>query len=321
MIRGALFMVVLVGCSEKATAPAHNRQTLSFSVDVLSVEAKRVDYLVQSPGTIDAFERVQVTARVAGAVDHVLFAEGQAVKKGATLVSIDGERYGLAVAQARAALQKAEATQADAEAQVARRVGATKDHPGLIPGEELGEEQTKELTAKADTEVALQALKTAQVNLRDSSVTAPMDGIIQTRTVETGQYLQPGYVMATLLRNDPMLLHFQVEPDDAPRLKPGMSASFTLRETQRTFTATLTLVAGAADSATHMVQVTGEVDDKQHKYWLRPGSFCDVTIDLGAKRDSPVIHGAEALSDGANVHATRVTPESLGGAADGGTAP
>ena len=41
--------------------------------------------------------------------------------------------------------------------------------------------------------------------------------------------------MATLLRADPMLLRFQVEPQDAPRLKPGMTATFTMRETQRTY--------------------------------------------------------------------------------------
>jgi multidrug efflux system membrane fusion protein len=372
-------LAMLTACgANTATPPAKGgRPALVFTVDAMPVEAKKVDYVVQAPGTIEAFERVQVTARVAGVVDRVLFAEGQQVKKGTALVSIDGERYVLAVAQAKAALQKAAATQADAEAMVARREGATKDHPGLIPGEELASDRTKALTAKADTEVAAQALKTAQVNSRDSSVVAPIDGVIQTRTVETGQYVQAGYVMATLLRNDPMLLRFQVEPDDAPRLKPGMAASFTMRETQRTFTATLTLVAGAADNATHMVSIAGEVTADQHKYWLRPGSFCDVTVDIGAKRDAPliprsaaratdhgyvayvidgevakehpltlgmstkdgwvevrsglkagdllVVRGAEALSSGAKVHATKVTPDSLGGAPttarDAGAAP
>ncbi|HXU69243.1 MAG TPA: efflux RND transporter periplasmic adaptor subunit [Polyangia bacterium] len=357
--------VALAACSSKpAEQPKKGgRQALVYTVDVIPVEAKKVDYLVQAPGTIDAFERVQVTARVAGVVDRVLFAEGQQVKKGTPLVSIDSERFRLAVAQAKAALDKASATQSDAEAMVARREAATKDHPGLIPGEEIAMDKTKVLTAKADTEVAGQGLKTAEVNLRDSSVVAPIDGVIQTRTVETGQLVQAGAVIATLLRNDPMLLHFQVEPDDAPRLKPGMPASFTLRETQRTFNAKLTLVAGAADPATHMVAVTGEVIADAHKYWLRPGSFCDVTVDLGAKREAPliprsaaratdhgyvayvvagdtaeerplklgmstrdgwvevrdglkagdtlVVRGAEALSNGAKVHANKVTPESL----------
>jgi RND family efflux transporter MFP subunit len=286
-----VLFALLSACSTHPAAapPKSGRQALVYTVDVITVEAKKVDYMVQAPGTIDAFERVQVTARVAGIVDRVLFAEGQQVKKGTALVGIDGERFSLAVAQAKAELGKATAMQADAEAMVARREGATKDHPGLIPGEEIASDKTRVLTAKADSDVAVQALRTAQVNLRDSSVVAPIDGVIQTRTVETGQYVQAGYVMATLLRNDPMLLHFQVEPDDAPRLKPGMTATFTMRETQRTFNAKLTLVAGAADSTTHMVSITGEVVADEHKYWLRPGSFCDVTLDLGAKRDAPLI--------------------------------
>jgi membrane fusion protein, multidrug efflux system len=225
VIRIVSCCLLLAACSNPPDAQKKTRAQLVYAVDVIPIVAKKVDYIVQAPGTIDAFERVQVTARVAGVVDRVLFAEGQQVKKGATLVSIDGERFSLAVAQAKAALDKAVATQADAQAMVTRREGATQDHPGLIPGEEIAGDKTKVLTAKADSEVAVQALKTAQVNLRDSSVVAPIDGIIQTRTVETGQYVQAGYLMATLLRNDPMLLRFTVEPDDAPRLKVGMTAA------------------------------------------------------------------------------------------------
>jgi RND family efflux transporter MFP subunit len=262
---------------------------LSFAVEALKVESQRLDYVVTAPGTIEAFERVQVTSRVSGVVDRVAFTEGQDVKQGDVLVTIDAERFRLAVNSARAALEKAQAAQKDVEAMIARREGASDKHPGLIPGEELETYRTKGLTAKADTAVAAEALKVAELNLRDSAVRAPIAGTIQTRTVETGQYVQPGYIMATLLRNDPLLLRFQVEPLEAPRIKPGMIASLALRETQRTFTAKITLIAGAADPATHMVAVTGQVDANDHKYWLRPGSFCDVSLDVGASRDAPVI--------------------------------
>ncbi len=172
---------------------------------------------------------------------------------------------------------------------VARREGASAQHPGLIPGEELATYQTKTLTAKADTEVASESLKVAQVNLRDAFVRAPIDGTIQTRTVETGQYVNTGYLMATLLRSDPLLLRFQVEPENAPRLKPGMPVNFTLREAQGDYKAKITLVAAAAEPTTHTVAVTAEVDTENKKYWLRPGSFCEVSIDIGAKRDAPLI--------------------------------
>ncbi len=274
-----------------ATKSQHGgRQTLTYATDVMQVEAKPVTYVVSAPGRIEAFEQVQVTARVAGAVDRVGFSEGQPVKRGQVLVIIDSARFQSAVDGAKATLDKAVAAQSDAEAMVTRRQGASAEHPGLIPGEEIATYRTKAVTAKADTQVAAQALKAAELNLRDSFVRAPIDGVIQTRTVETGQYVQAGYLMATLLRKDPMLLRFEVEVSDAMRLKPDMTASFTLRETQDVFSANITLVAGAADATSHMVPITAQIVDKEHKYWLRPGSFCDVTVDLErAQRLAPTI--------------------------------
>ena len=291
----SLASLELISCKKDDPAPAAGGGRslrgggAAFAVDVMSTEAKTVDYIVQVPGTIEAFERIQVTARVAGVVDRVAFSEGQNVKKGDVLVIIDSERFQLAVNSAKAALAKAQAAQKDTEAMAGRRETASEQHPGLIPGEEVESYKTKNLTAQADKDVAAEALKVAQANLRDSSVRAPIEGTIQTRTVETGQYVNAGYLMATLLRSEPMLLRFQVDPQDAPRLKPGMAVSFTMRETQNQYKASITLVAAAADPSTHTVGVTAEVDSENKKYWLRPGSFCDVTIDVGASRQAVVI--------------------------------
>ncbi|MBK7397734.1 MAG: HlyD family efflux transporter periplasmic adaptor subunit [Myxococcales bacterium] len=177
---------------------------------------------------------------------------------------------------------------ADAEAMVARREKASAEHPGLIPAEELATYKTKVLTAKADLMSANESLKVAQINLRDAYVRAPMAGVMQTRTVETGQYVGTGILMATLLRQDPMLLRFPVEPKDAPRLKPDMIANFMIRETARVYRARITLVSAAADPTTHTFGVTGEVLEDDHQFWLRPGRQCDVTISSppSARRSS-----------------------------------
>jgi len=309
IVPGALLTFALLGalavsgCKKDATAgaePAAGARAgrgargagagVAMSVDVLPIALKTVDYVVTAPGTLDAFERVEVTARVSGAVDKVGFKEGQTVKKGDVLVVIDSERFQLAVNSAKAGLDKAIASEKDNQAMVARREGASNDHPGLIPGEELETYKTKTLTAKADTALATESVKTAQLNLRDAFVRAPMDGVIQTRTIETGQYVSTGYLMATLLREEPLLLHFQVEPENAPRLKPDMPVTFTIREVaDTTFTAKITLVAGAADPTSHTVPITAQVDGENKKYWLRPGTFCEVSIDVGAKREAPVI--------------------------------
>jgi len=262
---------------------------IKYAVEVYPVEKRKMQYSVVVPGTLEPFEHVQVTARVSGAVDRVAFSDGQKVKKGDVLVVIDSARYQSTVNSASASLQKAIATQKDADAQLARRKSAIDTHPGLIPGEEIATYETKTLTARADTALAQEALNAAALNLRDSEVRAPMDGVVQTRTVETGQYVQAGYLMATLLQSKPMLLKFNVQPLDAPRLAVGMKVTFTMRETERVFAAKITLVAGAAELDTHMIPVTAEVEDSEHEFWLRPGAFCEVTLVFGGVRDAIVI--------------------------------
>ncbi len=68
-----------------------------------------------------------------------------------------------------------------------------------------------------------------------------------------------------------------------------MVAEVALRESARRYDAKIMLVAEAADPATRLVQVTGQIDDKDHKYWLRPGAFCDVSVPVGDARVSIVV--------------------------------
>ena len=99
---------------------------------------RQVQYNVIAPGSIDAFQQVQITARVAGAVDKVAFVEGQTVKQGDLLVIIEVDRYQVAVDQAKAALDKARGRRTrPREAELARRQGAVAAHPGLVAGEEI----------------------------------------------------------------------------------------------------------------------------------------------------------------------------------------
>ena len=297
---GSMALVLSTGaCGSKSSggaAPAgsgkggHARgSAVEFPVEVAPIELRQIGYVITAPGTINAFEQVQVTARVAGAVDKVSFTEGANVTQGQVLATIESDRYQVAVDQAKASVDKASATQAQAEAQLARRAGANAAHPGLVTGEDIATFQTNVQTAKADVAAAQQLVKVAQLNLRDSFVKAPITGTIQTRTVETGQYLQPGAVLATLLQRDPLLLKFQVTEQDAPRLKPGMPVNLSMRESVNTYQAAINLVAGSADPTSHLVGVTALIDDKDHKYWLRPGAFCDVSIPVGGTRPAAVV--------------------------------
>jgi membrane fusion protein, multidrug efflux system len=262
---------------------------MAYPVSVAPLTMRQVKYNVTAPGSLDAFQQVQITARVAGAVDKVGFVEGQTVKKGDLLVLIEPDRYQVAVDQAKSAVDKAAATEKSAEAELARRQQAVADHPGLVAGEEVETYATNVQTTKADVAAAQENVRVAQLNMRDAFVRAPFTGVIQSRSVQEGQYLQPGAILGTLLQRDPLLLRFGVSESDAPRLTAGMTANITMRESTNTYTAKLILVAEAADPTTRLVPVTGQVDDTVHKYWLRPGAFCEVTIPIGDARAAIVV--------------------------------
>lgn len=285
-------MLVLAGCPKGGGGGPGGggpKKAVVFPVEVQPVEVRQVELTVAAVGSVDAFETVQVTARVAGAVDKVRFAEGQLVKPGDSLVEIDPTRYSLAVRAAKATLERAVAAKDDAEASLKRRESAQASSPGLITAEELATYKTKLATASADADAAQVALERAQVDLRDAYVKAPVGGVLQTRTVQTGQYVQPGAVLATLLRKDPVLARFKVTEADSVYLQPGMALHFLGGGDPKPFSAHITLVAAAADPTSRMVQVTAEVDEADRER-ARPGAFAEVTVPVGGGvHEAPVV--------------------------------
>ncbi|HEX8536452.1 MAG TPA: efflux RND transporter periplasmic adaptor subunit, partial [Cystobacter sp.] len=261
---------------------------IEFPVEVEPVAARDVEYVISAVGSVEAFEQVQITARVAGVVEQVRFLEGQSVKKGQVLAEIEPTRYGIAVRAARAALDRAEASRMQAQAASQRRASVNEVKPGLLPAEQIDTAEARARTAAADASAARAAVDQAELNLRDAYVKAPMEGVLQTRTVQTGQYVQPGTVLATLLRRDPLLLRFTVAEADVGRLKPGMPARFTVRSDSRTYTGKISYVADAADPASRMVKVTAEVSGKEAQA-LRPGAFATVTVPVETAQGAPVI--------------------------------
>lgn len=286
---------VLAGCCKKGGAPSPSakggpgaKSRVMFPVEVAPVELRTMVYSVSAVGSVDAFEKVQVTSRVPGVVDRVLFAEGSAAAVDQVLVEVSPERYRLAVEAAQATYEKALAAKADAEAGLKRREQVITKTPGLIPGEEVETWRTKVLLAAADVAQAKAALDQAKLNLHDAYVRAPFSGILQTRTVQTGQYVDVGIILATLVRRDPLLLRFQVPERDAAQMHPGIKAAFRMRDDTREYGAQIVHVGAAADETTRMVSVTAEVRDSNASA-LRPGAFAEITVPVSNPHDNPVI--------------------------------
>ncbi|MBE3125599.1 MAG: efflux RND transporter periplasmic adaptor subunit [Acidobacteria bacterium] len=292
VLAAAAAVIVITGaCKKEGAAPpaaGGGRGRVQFPVDTITVQVRSLVYSVTAVGSVEAFEKVQVTARVPGVADRVLFSEGGFAAADQVLVEIETERYRLGVEAAQAAYEKSEASKADAEAGLKRRETVITQTPGLIPGEEVEAWRTKVLVAASEVAQMRSALNQAKLNLRDAFVRAPIAGIIQTRTVQTGQYVQTGTVLATLVRRDPLLLRFKVPERDAARIKPGQEARFRVREDSREFTAKVVHVAESADDVSRLVAVTANIDDPSDRT-LRPGSFAEITVPVSSTREAAVI--------------------------------
>jgi len=275
-------LVLLWGAAACSNSAATREQTAKkptevvFPVETRLLAVGRVEYRVTAVGAVEAFENVQVTARVAGVVEHLKFKEGDNVKEGALLAEIEPQRFQLAVASAQAALARVQATKAEAERELERAEKLAAE--GVSSGLEVSNWQTKVATAAAQESEARAALGVSSLNLRDARLKAPLAGLIQSRLVQTGQYVQPGTVIATLIRRDPMLLRFRVTEQEAARLALGMQASFVVTGSAAPRQAKITFIAGAAEPASRMVPVAAEVPDDPS---LRPGAFAEVAVPVG----------------------------------------
>ncbi len=292
-----LMALVGAGACHKDESAANNgtrhKGPLAFPVQIESVSLRQVDYVSRAVGSIEAFETVQVTSRVAGVVERVRFQEGDTVNVNQVLVEIEPRRFHLSLQAEQAALAKAKAARADAEAGFGRRQAAVEKTPGLIPGEEVATWKTRVATADAEVAAAQAALGAADLNLRDAYVRAPVKGAIETRTVQTGQYVQLGTVLASLIRLYPLMLRFSLPPEAARNIKRGDWVAFKTADANESHRAKITYIAQSADPATRQVPMAAEVENPDTPD-VRPGQFAQVTAQLDDSKSS----GIEAKTEG-----------------------
>lgn len=277
----SLNIFLLISCgSTPAGKPTGQVKDLRYPVEAVTVQAEAVTFSIAAPGSVEAFETVSVTARVAGVADKVTFAIGDRITPDQVLVEIEPERYRLAVDQAKAGLAKTAATQADAESALKRREDANRSNPGLVRDEDIQTARTRVLAANADLAAARTAQAKAELDLRDALIHAPMAGIIQSRSVQTGQYVQVGMALATLLRRDPLQVGLQVSEVDAARLTMDSALTFTVSGGSRIHHAKIIHIAAAANAGSRMVAVRARIAEEDAAR-LRPGTFALCTVPVG----------------------------------------
>lgn len=276
----------------KGGAPAGMRPAVV--VRTASVSVQDVTYEVKALGSLEAQELVQVTAEVEGAVAEVRFHEGDRVTPQTVIARIDPERYRLELARAEAALQQAVAEKDRAEADLQRREELAESQ--LVAPEELNRSRGETSRLRAAAEAARAQRDWARENLKRSDVRPAASGVINTRTVETGQFVKLGNVLATLVDTSRLRLRFKVSEAESLRAREGEEVAFRVAALgEKGFPARIYHVGDVADPTSRQVEVLAWVKNPGE---LKGGFFAEVTLAVESRKDALTVpEGAVQASE------------------------
>ena len=202
-----LSLLILVGCTPKNEFKAPPPP----SVTVQNPEQKTVTVFVSFPGRLEAYDEVEIRARVKGFLKTVDFEDGQQVKADQLLFTIDPSEYITAVNSAKAGLAQAEAAQKLADATLQRTTKAYKTK---------AVSEVDKLTAEAQFDSAVAAVQSAQAVLNNAEldlsyteIRAPMAGRLSRHLMSAGNLVGDGQstLLTKLVVEAPIAAYFNID--------------------------------------------------------------------------------------------------------------
>jgi len=157
-----------------------------------------VVYYLFAPWTRDGHIRadvIQIAPDVSGLIQKVEVRDNQMIKRGDVLFTIDQDRFGLALRQARATLAERQETLA----QAARETRRNRKLGNLVATEQLEESQSREARARSAVNAAQVAVDTAQLNLDRSVIRSPVDGYLNDRAPRAHEFVTAGRAVLSVV--------------------------------------------------------------------------------------------------------------------------
>ena len=246
-------------------------------VEVALVTQGTVNTDISAVGTLQANESVIIRPQISGRIETIHFDEGQTVKKGERLFSLDASEY-------RAQLAEAEATVKLAKLKFDR----SKD---LLKKNLSSQQQYDEDAAKLDEANAQLALY--KDRLAKTVIRAPFSGILGLRKVSPGDVVQSGQELVNLEDIHLLKLDFRAPEIYLSDLKTGLEVTVVTRAFPNDiFTGKVFAIAPRVDEASRSILLRAHVANDESK--LRPGIFAKVELRL-ASRENALLIPEEAL--------------------------
>src|SRR5215813_6324537 len=293
-----------------------------------AVQQRDVPVEVAAIGNVEAYESVSVRSQVTGVVTEVMFHEGDFVKKGDHLFTVDPRPYEAMLEQAKANLVRDEALLAQSQAQQARDKAQTDylqqtsqrnaelAERGILSKDMLQQSQSQaaanQAAVKAD-EAAIEsaraqlgaqqaAVDNAAVQLAYTVIRSPINGRTGNLTMKPGNLATANTTeLTTIAQVEPVYVTFAVPATRLPAIRghdvkdPLTVSALPQDESSTPAMGALAFVDNAVDTTTDTIKLKAKFDNTDHRLW--PGQFARVTLKIATLSNATVV-SSEAVQTG-----------------------
>lgn len=306
LIAAAIFTYLRIKGNKKEAAATEAKTTQAANrpvpVTVGTVQSRTMPIFVTALGTVTAYNTVTVKSRVDGQLLTVPVREGQQVKQGQTLATIDARPYLAVQAQAEGQLVKDQAIAANAQAEAARYSALYQ--AGVISKESEQTQVSNSGQSVGTLAADRAAIQAAKVNVAYSRITSPINGVVGLRQVDAGNIVHAsdanGLLLVTQLQ--PIAVIFTLPEDQLQTVLKGIHAgrklvveAFDRSETTHLASGTLLTVDNQIDTTTGTVKAKAVFENRDGA--LFPNQFVNVRLILEQRLNSLVVPAA-AIQNG-----------------------
>ena len=267
----------LSACSgeEKSKTAQETPRTVQAQTTVIQMSEGLATTAV--PGTVEALESVRVASRLMGYIRDIAVVEGQAVKAGQRLFTIDPLDIEGAVEQARLGLKQAEDAMKDAEADYKRFENLYKDE--VVTRQNYEKMKLNYEMAVTRAAQAKAGLGTAQGQMRYATVTAPINGVVTSKLANEGDIAAPGHPVLMVENPARLQVRGAVSEDLYRTLKAGAQVMVEVDGQDKAVAAKVAQLAPAADPMTHTYTVKLDIAAPG----LKSGAFARIQFPTGKR--------------------------------------
>ncbi|MDH7511380.1 MAG: efflux RND transporter periplasmic adaptor subunit [Clostridiales bacterium] len=302
MLVFSLGVAVLSSCRPQKKEEAASETFGAAPVKVFKVKKQRISEKLFYTGTLEAWQRINITPDTGGKIARIYVNEGDRVAKGQVLAELDTQAIELQLKQAEAAFAVAQARYNDSRTNLDRMERLFKEK--AVSDQQYEQVRLAFDASKAQLDQAQAAVNLARHSLNVAIMKAPFSGIIASKNADVGDVINPmmgafsggsGGVL-TLVDFSRIKIRVDVSPSEITRVKKGQPAILRVPSLpEHEFRGTITVINLAADPLTKKFGVEVAVDNPD--LVLRPGTFGEIAFEISTHEDALVVPQKAILSN------------------------